>query len=47
MTFNISLKVCFSNKKLIYYNPNTPSTNCKSKFLIEEPVFKGFFKDHW
>ena len=27
-----------------YYNPNTPDTNFKSKFLFEKPVLKEFLK---
>ena len=27
-----------------YYNKNTPDTNYKSIFLIENPVFNGFLK---
>ena len=32
------------NYPISIYNPNTPNSNCKSLFLIEKPVFKGFLK---
>ena len=43
ITFNNPLKIC-SNKKISYYNLNTPDTNCKSIFLNEKPVFNGYLK---
>ena len=44
MTFNNPFKACFSNKKYINYNPNTPDANCKSICLNEKKVFSGFLK---
>ena len=29
---------------MLYYNPNTPETNCKRIFLIKNPFFNGFLK---
>ena len=28
----------------MFYNTNTPDTNCKSIFLIEKQIFSGFLK---
>ena len=28
----------------MFYNPNTPDTNCESIFLIEKQFFSGFLK---
>ena len=45
MTFNISLKACFSNKKYLITIQTRPTQIVKVYFLIiEKPNFNGFFK---
>ena len=34
----------FFKQEISNYNPNTPDTNCKSKFLIENIDFNWFLK---